>query len=67
MDRLGYLYKFRKCLKLDSVERVYEHMRDSIPDSDVMAFLSAYDHRKAEITCGKIWDKVPAQAWGMVK
>lgn len=67
MDRLSYLYKFRKCLKLDSVEKLYEHMRDNIPEKEVMAFLSAYDHRKAEIICGKIWDKVPPQAWGMVK
>lgn len=67
MNRMDYLYKFRKCLQLDSVERLYEHLRDKIPASDQMMFLSAYDHRKAEIICGKMWDKVPAQAWGFVR
>lgn len=67
MNRIDYLYKFRKCLKLDSVERLYEHMRDKIPDCDQLAFIGAYDHRKAEIIFGTVWDKVPQQAWGMVK
>ena len=67
MDRKDYLFKFRKCLKLDSVERLYEHMRDKIPDSDQLAFIGAYDHRKAEIVFNTVWDKVPGNAWGMVK
>lgn len=67
MDRLDYLFKFRKCIKLESVERLYEHIKDKIPSNEEIAFLSAYDHRKAELHFGKIWDKVPPQAWSMVK
>lgn len=53
---------FRRCRTIDTVERLYEHKRDIVSSEHLSDFLSAYDHRKAEIYHGKIWDKVPASA-----
>lgn len=59
--------KLRKCYSLDSLEKIYERKRDRLSDSELADFLGAYDHRKAELTLGKLWDKVPASAWKYVK
>lgn len=58
---------FRRCRTIETVERLYEHKRDVVSSDQIGDFLSAYDHRKAEIYHGKIWDKVPASAWNNVK
>ncbi|EDD7544280.1 hypothetical protein BXI69_22755 [Salmonella enterica subsp. enterica serovar Enteritidis] len=65
--RSEFLYMFRRCRTIDTVERLYEHKRDIVSSEHLSDFLSAYDHRKAEIYHGKIWDKVPASAWWNVK
>ncbi|WP_422646300.1 Hha/YmoA family nucleoid-associated regulatory protein [Agrobacterium tumefaciens] len=38
-------------------------MKDSVPSSELGEFEGACDHRRAEITHGHLWDKVPASAW----
>ncbi|EAR5753110.1 hypothetical protein ERR74_21330 [Salmonella enterica] len=65
--RSEFLYMFRRCRAIDTVERLYEHKRDTVPEEHMVDFLGAYDHRKAEVIYGKIWDKVPASAWKNVK
>lgn len=46
---------------------MYEHMRDKVVEEEVEFFLGAYDHRKAELSVGFIFDKVPASVWKYVK
>lgn len=65
--RSEFLYMFRRCITIDTVECLYEHKRETVSSEHISDFLSAYDHRKAEIYHGKIWDKVPASAWRNVK
>lgn len=67
MEKQFFLFKFRKTSNIDTLERMYEHMRDKVDDNDVAFFLGAYDHRKAELAVGRIFDKVPASAWKYVK
>ncbi len=67
MEKQSFLFKFRKASNIDTLERMYEHMRDKVDDNDVAFFLGAYDHRKAELAVGRIFDKVPASAWKYVK
>ncbi|MCW6016610.1 hypothetical protein K1Y38_28135 [Serratia marcescens] len=67
MEKQSFLFKFRKASNIDTLERMYEHMRDKVDDNDVAFFLGAYDHRKAELAVGRIFDKVPACAWKYVK
>ncbi|EAV0136597.1 MULTISPECIES: Hha/YmoA family nucleoid-associated regulatory protein [Enterobacteriaceae] len=66
MTKSDYLFKFRRSSSLETLEKVYEHMRDNVAPQEFMAFMSAYDHRKAEITVGKIFDKVPPSVWRLV-
>ncbi|HHU1575944.1 TPA: Hha/YmoA family nucleoid-associated regulatory protein [Escherichia coli] len=66
MNKLDYLLKFRRSSSLETLEKVFEHMRDNIESQEIVAFMSAYDHRKAEITVGKIFDKVPPSIWRLV-
>ncbi|HEE4993180.1 TPA: hypothetical protein R7I52_004287 [Klebsiella pneumoniae] len=63
MIRKKYLLKFRRCQTLHTLEQVYSHMKDSVPSSELGEFEGACDHRRAEITHGHLWDKVPASAW----
>jgi len=63
--RDGYIRRFRRCKSLDTLEKVYETMKDRnhIPPENVLAFESAADHRRAELVTGELWDKVPPHVW----
>ncbi|HCI4029879.1 hypothetical protein FQA91_06535 [Pseudomonas aeruginosa] len=37
------------------------------PSSELGEFEGACDHRRAEITHGQLWDRVPASAWKNVE
>jgi hemolysin expression modulating protein len=65
-SKTDYLLQFRRCQCLDTLEKVYSHMREQVTAGNEMAFLSAYDHRKAELAVGRNFDKVPASAWRYV-
>lgn len=58
-----YLLKFRRYTTLETLEKVFDHLRDKVANDELDALLSASDHRRAEIIHGKFWDKVPASAW----
>ncbi|HHD8103948.1 TPA: Hha/YmoA family nucleoid-associated regulatory protein [Salmonella enterica] len=64
-----YLRRFRRCRNADTLERVYESMRDrsQVSESERAAFESAADHRRAEIASGKLWDKIPPHVWQYVR
>ncbi|HBV4265984.1 TPA: hypothetical protein MDW71_005277 [Klebsiella pneumoniae] len=62
-----YLLRFRRCSSLDTLEKVFESLREKLTGNDLDAMMSASDHRRAEITHNKLWDKVPASAWKNVK
>ena len=61
--RTEFLFMFRRCRTIETVEKLYEHKRDVIASQHIADLNGAYDHRKAEIIYGKLWDKVPASAW----
>lgn len=67
MTRSEYLMQFRRCRKLDTLETVYERMKETVLADDLVAFESAADHRRAEIIHSKLWDKIPPSAWQNVK
>ncbi|EAM4732895.1 hypothetical protein KS504_004545 [Salmonella enterica] len=62
-----YLMHFRRCRTLDTLEKVFENLRDKLAGKELDAMMSASDHRRAEITHNTLWDKVPASAWKNVK
>lgn len=67
MDKLDFLLKFRRSSSEETLEKVIEHMEPKINKDDYSVFLAAADHRRAELACKKIFDKVPKSAWKFVK
>lgn len=67
MEKIEWLLKLRRCTCLDTLEKVIEHNRYKLTDSDLEQFNSAADHRLAELTMNKLYDKIPASVWQHVK
>ncbi|EBY7550159.1 TPA: hypothetical protein M8J30_002440 [Klebsiella aerogenes] len=67
MNKLDYLLKFRRSGSEETLEKVIEHMEPKVSKDDYDVFLAAADHRRAELACKKIFDKVPKSAWKFVK
>jgi len=59
--------RFRRCRSLNTLETVYEHLKYKSFSKEEYAITSAYDHRKAELTVGKLFDHVPSHIWRLVK
>lgn len=49
------------------METVYENLKYKSDSKEKFAINSAYDHRKAELTVEKLFDRVPAHVWKLVK
>lgn len=62
-----YLMKFRKCSTFETLDLVFERISEKNADVDSMELSGAYDHRKAELTMKKLFDKVPASVWAFVQ
>jgi hemolysin expression modulating protein len=67
MNKVDWLMKLRRCSCLDTLEKVIERNRYNLSDSDLENFNSAADHRLAELTMNKLYDKIPASVWQHVK
>ncbi|QLK62947.1 hemolysin expression modulator Hha [Enterobacteriaceae bacterium Kacie_13] len=68
MNKLDWLLKLRKCQSIDTLEKIIEyHKYNETGASQDEAFYSAVDHRLAELTVGRNFDKVPASVWSLVK
>ncbi|EGS8100313.1 Hha/YmoA family nucleoid-associated regulatory protein [Klebsiella pneumoniae] len=67
MDKLSYLLRFRRAKNEVTLEKMVEHMEPKIERNDNHAFQAAADHRRAELACSQIFDKVPKSAWKFVK
>lgn len=67
MTKTDLLMRFRRCRSMDTLETVYEHLRYKADSSEEFVITSAYDHRKAELTVGKLFDRVPAYVWKLVE
>ncbi|HHL0036269.1 Hha/YmoA family nucleoid-associated regulatory protein [Enterobacter hormaechei] len=64
--KMVFLMKFRKCACFDTLERMFERFKDKHTGSELDYVYSAYDHRKAELTTNKLYDKVPASVWALI-
>lgn len=42
--------RFRRCSSLDTLEKVFDSLRDKLSGKELDAMMSASDHRGAEIT-----------------
>ena len=63
----AYLMKFRKCSSFDTLEKVFERLCEKNVGIVSLEISGAYDHRKAELTMKKLYDKVSASVWTLVR
>ncbi|EDV4943991.1 hemolysin expression modulator Hha [Salmonella enterica subsp. arizonae] len=62
-----WLFQLRKCSNKETLERVAESNRYKLSDDELEMFNSAADHRLAELTMNRLYDKVPASVWQFVR
>lgn len=67
MDKIDWLMKLRRCNCLETLEKVIEKNRYSLSIDDLEKFNSAADHRLAELTMNKLYDKIPSSVWSFIK
>ncbi|EPN6935617.1 hemolysin expression modulator Hha [Klebsiella variicola] len=57
----------RRCTSRDTLEKVIEKNKYDLIDDELEPFNAAVDHRLAELTMGKLYDRVPLGVWKFVK
>ncbi|NYS30025.1 MULTISPECIES: HHA domain-containing protein [unclassified Pantoea] len=67
LTKTDYLMRLRRCRSLDTLERVIEKNKYELPEDELAVFYSAADHRLAELTMNKLYDKVPVSVWKFVR
>lgn len=67
MTKTDYLMRLRRCRSIDTLERVIEKNKYELSDDELAVFYSAADHRLAELTMNKLYDKVPVSVWKFVR
>ena len=67
MTKTDYLMRLSRCRSIDTLERVIEKNKYELPDDELAVFYSAADHRLAELTMNKLYDKVPVSVWKYVR
>ena len=67
MTKTDYLMRLRKCTSIETLERVIEKNKYELTDDELELFYSAADHRLAELTMNKLYDKSPASVWKFVR
>lgn len=50
--------RLRRCQTIDTLERVIEKNKYELSDNELAVFYSAADHRLAELTMNKLYDKI---------
>ena len=67
LTKPDYLMRLRRCRSIDTLERVIEKNKYELSDNELAVFYSAADHRLAELTMNKLYDKVPVSVWKFVR
>lgn len=58
LTKTDYLMRLRRCQTIDTLERVIEKNKYELSDNELAVFYSAADHRLAELTMNKLYDKI---------
>lgn len=67
MSKTEWLFYLRKCHKINTLEFVIYRKAKYLSDYELMDFLSAADHRRAELVMGCLYDRIPKYVWHYVK
>ncbi|HAK4778363.1 TPA: hemolysin expression modulator Hha [Salmonella enterica] len=66
-SKYDWLFQLRKGSNKETLERVAESNRYKLSDDELEMFNSSADHRMAELTMNRLYDKVPASVWQFVR
>lgn len=66
-SKYDWLFQLRKCSNKETLEKVAESNRYKLSNDELENFNSAADHRLAELTMNRLYDKVPASVWQFVR
>ncbi|HBR3902714.1 HHA domain-containing protein (plasmid) [Klebsiella pneumoniae] len=67
MTKQEWILRLRRCTSQETLERIIEKNKYSLSDDELEHFNAAVDHRLAEMTMGKLYDRVPSGVWKFVK
>lgn len=67
MTKQDWLYKLRRCKTIETLEKVIELNRYRLSNKDITTFYGAADHRLAELTMKRLYDRVPASVWYFIR
>ncbi|EKB7612268.1 hypothetical protein OOX93_004084 [Salmonella enterica] len=67
MSKLEWLLYFRKFNNLNSLEVIIQRKSLFLNNKETYFFLSAADHRRAELIMGCLYDRVPKNIWSRVR
>ncbi|MDU6372420.1 MAG: hemolysin expression modulator Hha [Klebsiella pneumoniae] len=57
MTKQEWILRLRRCTSKETLERVIEKNKYSLSDDELEHFNAAVDHRLAEMTMGKLYDR----------
>ena len=63
MTKQEWILRLRRCTSKETLERIIEKNKYSLSDDE----LEHFNHRLAEMTMGKLYDRVPSGVWKFVK
>ncbi|EGA3803597.1 hemolysin expression modulator Hha [Shigella flexneri] len=67
LTKTDYLMRLRRCQTIDTLERVIEKNKYELSNNELAVFYSAADHRLAELTMNKLYDKIPSSVWKFIR
>lgn len=66
-NKAGWLIVFSQCANMRELEICVNQNFGQLSEDELESFNSAADHRRAELTMGRLFDRVPASVWKHVK
>ncbi|WP_114191852.1 hemolysin expression modulator Hha [Edaphovirga cremea] len=67
MTKIDWLMQLRRCTSIETLEKIIDKNKYDLTNDQLETFYAASDHRLAELTMGKLYDKIPATVWQYIK
>lgn len=67
MTKQDWLYKLRRCLTVETLDKIIELNQYRLSGNELAVFYGAADHRLAELTMKRLFDRVPASVWHLIR
>lgn len=66
-SRQQWLYHLRRCITKETLDKITHVNRQRLHGANLERFLSAADHRLAELVMKQLYDRVPPSVWYHVR